>query len=208
MSTRKSARRKKAAEVRRTEDLLSGRGGVELNLLSLMAITAVVALLCLFGIVSLNHLTHDLPESAMADWSRVTVSEKIGPVDHYQAGGGRFSSSYTAWSSFETDHYRVLNGFDGAARLCHAITAVNMPYSGVEAGDLLDLATAPLAGVKEELLIPKPSAKTDLSGCREGFVAVGDHFEYQGKTVALLEGVIRPNAVAAAEPASRVALKR
>jgi len=121
------------------------------------------------------------PESVMDSWRKATIAEPIGFL-HFP-----LDSKSSSWIAFETDHYLVVNARYGMANTCAALTPVNMPSFLLPLGTIGD-AVAAKDRVSEQVLIPRPSPLLSTANC-PSVSAVGDHFEYQGKTVAVLSAL-------------------
>lgn len=189
MSTKKSTREKRERNARNFEERYAGGGGFGLPFL--MGTVLVVGLLTAGGLkwASAAMTQGEVAPQTARNWAHIVASEKIEDVEHVEESHYR-SSSDTHWLSFSTKNYHVLNGFLGTARLCRGLTPPGLEKETVGSGVLLDYATLPAGEVEEKLLIPRPSAEISVVECKN-VKAAGDHFEVDGKTVAILEDLGR-----------------
>jgi hypothetical protein len=150
----------------------------------------IVLLVQLVGLVALavysGHEHEKEEEKRAALMTRVSVQEPLlhvqrvvilRPHDHQEV----------AWSYLETQNHIILNGSVAGAQLCQGLVPMSgLPMAGGEVALFEDLASRH-QGLKLTLALPSPADKEfSVQGC-PGFSAVGDHFEYEGKTVAFAQ---------------------
>jgi hypothetical protein len=152
----------------------------------------IVLLVQLVGLVALavysGHEHEKEEEKRAALMTRVSVQEPLLHVQRVVIPRPHDPQD-VSWSYLETQNYMLLNGSVGGAQLCQGLIPMSeLPMAGGEVVLLEDLATRHHV-LKLALVLPSPADKDFSVQACPGFSAAGDHFEYEGKTVAFAQKI-------------------
>jgi hypothetical protein len=144
----------------------------------------LVGLIAFFVFTAHEHEKHELKRI-----SRISHTSVQEPLLHVQRVVilRPHGHQEVAWSYLETQNHIILNGSVAGAQLCQGLVPMSgLPMAGGEVALFEDLASRH-QGLKLTLALPSPADKEfSVQGC-PGFSAAGDHFEYEGKTVAFAQ---------------------